>query len=70
MPKKKTGNDYPMLGYRVMPAIKYAMTDLLEETLDLYNSDLSEEEKAYKKNDIFVMALKTGLEKMKKQKKG
>lgn len=73
MQKKKTlkdpNNDYPLFGYRVMPAMKDSLTKLLEEVLDRYNSELAEDEKPFKKNEIFIKALKRGLVDMKKAKK-
>lgn len=66
---KDSNIDYPLLGYRVSPSVKKTLTDLLEEVLALYNESLAEDEKPFKKNDIFVRALKKGLADMKRSKK-
>jgi len=65
---KDSNIDYPLLGYRVSPSVKESLTDLLEEVLVLYNESLAEDEKPFKKNDIFVRALKRGLTDLKRAK--
>ena len=64
----KTPNDYPLLGYRVLPAVKDSITLQLNEVLDIYNNELDENQKPYKKNDIFVKALLRGLNDLKRAK--
>lgn len=66
----KTPNDYPILGYRVLPNIKESLTAQLDEVLELYNRDLGEDQKPFKKNDIFVKALKQGLNAIARNKGG
>lgn len=61
--------DYPVLGYRVTKAIYDDLVADLEKTLNLWNEDLSPHEKEYKKNDIFIKALKRGLSQLESEKK-
>ncbi len=61
--------DYPVLGYRVTKAIYDEITGVLEEVLNLWNKELEAHEKLYKKNDIFIKALKRGLSQLEAEKK-
>lgn len=62
----KKPNDYPLFGYRVLPTIKDTLTAELEEVLTLVNSKVVGD-KPLKKNDLFVKALKQGLQAIKKK---
>lgn len=61
--------DYPVLGYRVTKTIYDDIVADLEKTLKLWNEGLSPHEKEYKKNDIFIKALKRGLSQLESEKK-
>lgn len=60
--------DYPVLGYRVTKDVYGALTGQLEDVLDAWNRTLDKTDKPYKKNDIFIKALKRGLSHMKSEK--
>jgi hypothetical protein len=61
--------DYPVLGYRVTKAIYEDLVAHLEAVLNIWNKDVPDHEKPYKKNDIFVKALKRGLSQLESEKK-
>lgn len=61
--------EYPILGYRVTKVIYDSLVGQLEEALKLWNKDLPDDEKPYKKNDIFVKALKRGLSQLESEKR-
>lgn len=62
--KKSLHETHPILGYRVLPHIKESLSEMVEDVLEAYNEVLEADQKPYKKNDIFVMALKRGLKQM------
>ena len=59
---------YPILGFRVTKPICDDLTGQLESVLKLYNNSLDGHEKPYKKNDIFIKALKRGLNQLESEK--
>jgi hypothetical protein len=60
---------YPILGYRVTKVICDEIVSQIEKILKLWNSQLEAHEKLYKKNDIFIKALKRGLNQLESEKK-
>ena len=70
--KKKTKypyKEYPVFGYRVTKDIYNDLVGHLKQVLKIWNQDLADHEKEYKKNDIFVKALKRGLSQLESEKK-
>lgn len=67
-PTVKSPNDYPLFGYRLFPEIKDSLSTQLEEVLEHLNQRRPENKKPYKKNDVFVEALKLGLAELKNRK--
>lgn len=59
---------YPIFGFRVTKPICDDLTGHLESVLKLYNKSLDGHEKPYKKNDIFIKALKRGLNQLESEK--
>ncbi len=66
--KKKTGNDYPLFGFRLDPDQKEDLSNDLIDILDIYNGDLDKYEKKYSKKDIFLKALVIGFKELKRRK--
>ena len=67
--KKYPYKDYPVLGFRVTKAICDDITAQLEDVLDLWNEEIEPHDKEYKKNDIFIKALKRGLSQLESEKR-
>lgn len=65
--KKKTANEkYPLLGFRVTEDIYNELTADLNTLLNEYNEDRNTKyNKKYKKNELFVKALKRGISQLK-----
>lgn len=62
--KPKSPNDYPLLGYRVLPAIRESVVTELEDVLKQLNLK-QHGDKPSKKNDLFVDAIRRGLAEIK-----
>ena len=61
--------DYPVLGYRVTKGIYDDLTAQLDAVVELWNKGIEPHDKEYKKNDIFLKALKRGLSQLEAEKK-
>jgi len=68
--KKKSPNEYPLFGCRVMPEIKEELDQLLVEVVEIKNRSIEVDEIKYKKNEVFVLALKRGLKQLKTESMG
>lgn len=64
--KKKDSNDYPLVAFRVSQAEKDEIMQSLEELVEIINKNKSEDEKAARKNKVFVEAMKRGIANLKK----
>ena len=67
--KLKKPSDYPQYSIRLSTVEEKTQLDqAIKEVVDLYNTNLKEDERIYTKKEIVLMALEVGLEKLKKQK--
>jgi len=67
--KLKHPNDYPLIAFRVLEqSIKDEIDREVKVVLKLYNKDLREGDKRFRKNDILVEAIRKGLKQLKRQK--
>ena len=65
----KTGNSYPLFGFRVSADTKEKLVQEVSELLSLYNSDENIYEKSFSKKDIFLKALGIGFKELRRRKK-
>lgn len=64
--KKKDSNDYPLVAFRVSQEEKDEIMQQLEELVEIINMNKSEDEKAIRKNKVFVEAMRRGIADIKK----
>ncbi len=64
--KKKDSNDYPLVAFRVSQEEKEQIMMLLEELVEIINKGKNDDDKAVRKNKVFVEAIKRGIADLKK----
>ncbi len=65
--KRKKPGDYPQFTFRVDAETKDKLSKMVEEVTNLFNKNLNTDEYIYRKNDIIIEALLSGLSSMKKK---
>lgn len=60
----KKPNDYPLFGFRVLPKVKQTVMKEFEEVFRIKKKKAL---RSYKKNELFIDALRAGLQELKKQ---